>query len=264
MQTSSKHSSNLVPTSADDIFWRTDSEGDLRAYWSEEEDAEPAIWAPQPGSQMAFLTCPVFEVLYAGTRGPGKTDALLMDFLQHVGQGYGADWRGILFRRTFPELKDVIDKSEKWFPQIFPQAKYNKSEHMWTFPDGEKLIFAFLEKDADYWKYHGHQYPWLAFEELTNWPDDKLFKKMFSTCRSTRKGMPRKVRATCNPHGVGHNWVKKRYGLPTPPGEFFTDLIVTKAKFKDADGVEREQSLERIAIHGTVHENKILLTNDPD
>ena len=43
------------------------------------------IWAPQPGSQALFLSCPVFECLYEGTRGPGKTDALLMDFAQFVG-----------------------------------------------------------------------------------------------------------------------------------------------------------------------------------
>jgi len=34
------------------------------------------IWAPLPGSQTLFLTCPVYEVLLEGTRG-GKTDTLL-------------------------------------------------------------------------------------------------------------------------------------------------------------------------------------------
>lgn len=247
--------SDLISGSIETV-WRIDEDGDLRAYPSNDLDT-PAIWAPQPGSQEAFLSCPVFEVLYSGTRGPGKTDALLMDFCQHVGQGFGSDWRGILFRRTFPELKDVVDKSEKWFPQIFPQATYNKSDHMWTFPDGEKLIFGFLEREADYWKYHGHQYPWLAFEELTNWPDDKLFRKMFSTCRSTNKKLPRKVRATCNPHGVGHNWVKRRYGLPVPNGQCFTELVIEE----DEKGNTQPP---RIAIHGTVHENKILLNADPD
>lgn len=55
-------------------------------------------WAPHPGSQTLFLSSPVYETLYEGTRGPGKTDALLMDYAQHVGQGFGENWRGILFR----------------------------------------------------------------------------------------------------------------------------------------------------------------------
>ena len=40
--------------------------------------ATPGVaWAPQPGSQTLFVTSPVFETLYEGTRGPGKTNALL-------------------------------------------------------------------------------------------------------------------------------------------------------------------------------------------
>ena len=53
-------------------------------------EAPRIIWAPQPGSQEVFLACPVFEALYDGTRGPGKTDALLMDFAQDVGKGLPA------------------------------------------------------------------------------------------------------------------------------------------------------------------------------
>lgn len=124
-----------------------------------------------------------------------------MDFVQHVGTGLGEDWRGILFRRTFPELKDVIAKANKWFPQIFPTAKYNKAEHVWTFQDGEQLIFGFVEREEDYWKYHGFSFPWIGWEELTNWPTDSLFKRMMSTNRSSNKRVPRKIRATCNPHG---------------------------------------------------------------
>jgi len=62
--------------------------------------ASGVAWSPQPGSQTFFVTSPIFETLYEGTRGPGKTNALLMDFCQHVGQGFGAAWRGVLFRRS--------------------------------------------------------------------------------------------------------------------------------------------------------------------
>jgi len=233
------------------IVWKLDEDGNLRAYHKSNLN-KPVIWAPQPGSQEAFLSCPLAECLYAGTRGPGKTDALIMDFAQHVGQGLGEDWRGILFRRTFPELKDVIAKANKWFPQIFPTAKYNKADHTWTFQDGEQLIFGFMEKEDDYWKYHGHAYPWIGWEELTNWPTDELFKRMFSTNRSTNTKVPRKIRATCNPHGVGHNWVKLRYGLPVLPGQITTPIKKTPGE------------PDRVAIHGTIHENKILLHANPD
>lgn len=120
--------------------------------------ATRAVWMPQEGSQESFLAVyhVAFEVLYAGTRGGGKTDSLLMDFYQHVGQGYGAEWRGVLFRRSYPELVDVINKSKKWFRQLCPKAKYNKVDHTWTFPDGEQLLLRHMSTPDDYWSYHGH------------------------------------------------------------------------------------------------------------
>lgn len=114
-------------------------------------DGVRVVWAPQEGSQVDVLQCPMFEVLYHGTRGPGKTDALLMSFAQHVDKGYGASWRGIIFRRTYPELADVVAKSEKWFRQIFPEAKFNRAPRMaWEWPTGESLLFRHMLRPADY------------------------------------------------------------------------------------------------------------------
>jgi hypothetical protein len=208
---------------------------------------KPKIWAPQAGSQVLFLSCPVFECLYEGTRGPGKTDALLADFCQHVGRGYGAAWRGILFRATYPQLSDVVAKSKAWFRAWFPGAKFNESDYVWTFPDGEQLLLRHMAKPADYDNYHGHAYPWIGWEELTNWATGDCFKLMMSCCRSTVAGMPRKVRATTNPYGKGHNWVKKRYRLPQMRGKV----------------IRTEGEPDRIALHGNLVENRILLDADP-
>lgn len=216
-------------------------------------DTVERVWVPQAGSQELFLSCPIFEVLYEGTRGPGKTDALLMDFLQHVGQGFGPDWRGILFRRSHPELADVIAKTQKWFPRIFPRAVFNKVEKTWTFPDGEQLLLRHIKTVDDYWAYHGHAYPWIGWEELTNWADDGAYRKMMSCSRSTNPRMPRKYRATCNPYGVGHNWVKRRFRLMSHRGIVIRDS-------RDSDG---ELEPPRVALHGNIHENQVLLQADP-
>ncbi len=160
------------------------------------------IWRPMPGSQEAFLAShPIFEVLFEGTRGGGKTDCLLMSFGMHVGKGFGSGWKGILFRQTYKQLTDVITKTKKWFPQIWPDAKFNHSEHVWTWPSGEQLLLRQFQKADDYWNYHGHEYPWIGWEELCNWATDEGYKRMMSCCRSSTKGMPRMVRATTNPYG---------------------------------------------------------------
>lgn len=211
-------------------------------------------WAPQDGSQHAFLSCPIFEVLYEGTRGPGKTDALLMDYGQHVGAGFGAAWKGILFRQTYPQLQDVIAKSKKWFWTIWPAAKYNEAFHQWSWPTGEMLFLRQFDKPDDYWNYHGHEYPFVGWEELCNWPTDEGFKRMMSTIRSSTPGVPKKVRSTTNPYGPGHNWVKFRYRLPA-----WRSVVID-------DSRDEEGRLEppRIAIHSSIHENKILMAADPD
>jgi hypothetical protein len=226
-----------------------------------------ADWAPQEGSQVEFLMCPTYEVLYEGTRGPGKTDALLMDFVQHVGpartvdgvqqSGFGENWRGVLFRRTYPELRDVIDKSLVWFKRFVPGATYNHGEHYWTWPTGERLFFRHFSRESDYWSYHGHAYPWLGWEELTTWPDDHGYRKMQSTNRGTVRGMPRKLRSTTNPYGVGHNWVKLRWRLPLLDQQIAGPLIM------DSRDQEGELEPPRRAIHGELSENKILLDADP-
>lgn len=233
------------------IEWRVTPEG-LKPYFQRivGGDWEEAAWAPQEGSQVAFLhATPIFEVLYEGTRGPGKTDCLLMDFLQHVGKGYGQEWRGILFRKTYKQLSDVVIKSHKLFKTAYPGAVFNKSDYTWTFPTGEVLFLRYMDNPEDYWNYHGHSFAWIAWEELTNWKDDKCYKVMMSCCRSTKVNMPRCYRATANPYGVGHNWVKSRFQLPQMRGK-----------------VIRGQAGEppRVAVHGRLNENKVLLHADPD
>jgi len=211
-------------------------------------------WAPQDGSQVEFLSCPIFECLYEGTRGPGKTDALLMAFYMEVGKGWGSEWRGIIFRRTFPELRDLIEKSQKWFKKMCPAARYNASEHCWTFPDGEKLFLAHYLQESDYWKYHGHAYPFIAWEELCTWPDDSGYRRMMSCCRSSKPGIPKRYRATANPYGPGHNWVKARFQLP----------ITAPQNGNMVGRVIRDEEGNRVAIHGELRENKVLLYAQPD
>lgn len=208
------------------------------------------VWQSQPGSQLLFLTCPVFECLYEGTRGPGKTDTLLMDFAQHVGKGYGSDWKGILFRREYKELADVEKKSKKWFHEVFPNAKFlaSQSEYKWRWPDGEELLFRHAKKEDDYWDYHGHEYPWIGWEELTLWPDESLYDTMKSVCRSSNPDVPRKYRATANPWGKGHHWVKQRFIDPAPGGTIMLD----------------EQGRQRVRITGYIFENKYLIENDKE
>lgn len=219
-----------------------------RVYYPNGKREEP-LWMPLPGSQFVFLQCPIFEALYEGTRGPGKTLTLIMDFAKEVGKGYGSTWRGILFRRTFGDLDDVVKKIEEWFPQLYPGFQFlkSKAEYAAVWPTGERLLLRHMKDETDYPEYHGHEYPWIGWEELTQWATDKAYKLMMSCCRATKPGLPCRVRATTNPYGVGHNWVKKRFQLPQMRGRV----------------IRRPGELPRVAIHGTLSENFLLLHSQP-
>lgn len=230
------------------IEWRRTEQG-LVPYVGDEE----VVWAPQAGAQQAFLACPLFEVLLEGNRGGGKTDALLMDFGQHVGQGYGQQWRGILFRQTFPQLQDVVAKTKQWFPRVWPLAEFNEAKYSWRWPAGETLRFSYMDREDDYWNYHGHAYPWIGWEELTTWADDRCYSIMKACCRSPRVGMPRKYRSNTNPYGPGQHWVKARFKLPVPHGKLIGPTIR-----------DRPEAPPRVAIRSSLAENLVLLAAEPD
>lgn len=188
-----------------------------------------------------------------------NTDALIMSFCKHVGKGYGQYWQGILFRQTYKQLQDVVKKTKKWIPRMFPGAQFNEGKMHWTFPEGEVLRLAHMRVPSDYDNYHGHEYPWIGFEELSTWSTDQCYTRMFSCCRSSGPlDMPRIIRSTTNPYGPGFTWVKRRFQLPQ------MNFKIWKAQETNPDTGRVTMSKPRLAIQSRLSENKILLASDPD
>ena len=217
------------------------------------------VWAPQKGSQAAFLESQETEVLFAGTRaGCGKTDALLMSFAMDVGKGWGPSLKGIILRQSHPMLKEVIAKSKRWFPRLWPKAFYNEIKYRWEFPDGETLVFDHLADQTDFRRYLGMEFTFIGFEELITWPDLTVYSLMFSCLRSSVPGIPRKIRSTTNPWGPSHNEIKDRFRISDrKSGDILGPLI------DDARDEQGHKLPSRRAIFGHISENKILNKVDP-
>lgn len=209
------------------------------------------IWAPQPGPQHAFIKCPVFEVVYGGARGGGKTDAALGDFANHA-KRYADNAKGLFVRRTRVALEPTIERAKQLYRPLGADWQEQKSRFIW--PNGAILYFRYLDRDADADAYQGHDYTRVYVEELTQFPDPKPVDKLKATLRSAA-GVPTGFRATCNPGGPGHTWVKSKY---IDPGAW---KIVTE-KFKNPfDGSEVERS--RVFIPAKLSDNPKLLGVDP-
>lgn len=236
-------------------------------------------WEPNPGSQRLFLSCPIREVLNEGTRGSGKTEVLLIDYAQHCGSdnrtraerragvaqrsGFGEAWRGILFRRTYPQLADVVAKSRRWFKLIFGDAaKFNSADYVWTWRTGEQLFLRHFGRSEDYWNYHGHEYPFVGFEELTAWSTLDCYESMLACNRSSDPRVPRKYRSTTNPFGAGHAAVKRYFIDPAPAGHVICEEREIPAIEND-QLIRKKVLAKRVRIHSSYIENPKLLVNDP-
>lgn len=151
------------------------------------------------------------EVLFEGPRGTGKTTRLFQDFVEHVGQGWGSAWRGVLFRRKYPELLDFR------FGDFGPKnsgAVFNELTMQWEWPTGETLVVRALPDKAAYDAIHGRAFTWIGFDVLTEWESPIPYFLAGSLLRSSVKGIPLLRRAATDPFGPGHGWVKSRFHLP--------------------------------------------------
>ena len=170
----------------------------------EEAATEYAIgWEPQPGPQTALLACPVFEVFFGGARGGGKTDGMLGEWASHADL-HGKNAVGLMVRRERVQLLETIERSRQIYGPI--GARYNDQDKMWRWPNGARLRFAYLERDADADAFQGHSYTRVYVEELGTFPSASLVLRLMATLRSG-EGVPCGFRATGNPGGPGHQWV---------------------------------------------------------
>jgi hypothetical protein len=213
---------------------------------------ETLKFEPQDGPQTLLVHLPpdIREAVLGGARGGGKTYGMLLDWWDHAAT-YGKHASGVFFRRTAKQLEQVKELTFRIFPGLGAVWVERDAAWLWvTGPaKGARLKFRHLWDDAAAANYMGHAYTWLCFEELTNWPTSGPIDKLRATLRSAY-GVLTQFRATCNPGGPGHNWVKARYITPAPAGH---------TPIKDP-----KSGRLRVYIPARLEQNPALFLNDPD
>lgn len=199
---------------------------------------------------------PEYEALYGGAAGGGKSDALVMEALRQV---HIPHYKALILRKTYPQLTELIEKTLNYYRRAFPGAKFNETKHTWVFPSGAKIVFGAMQYTKDRTNYQGKAYDFIGFDELTHFQWDE-YSYMFSRNRPNGPGTRCYIRATANPGGVGHGWVKERFITAGPPMK----PIISEMKIRFPDGHEELKKRSRICVRASVFDNKKLLENEPE
>lgn len=202
-----------------------------------------------PGKQEYFCSLPdtIFEALYGGAKGGGKSHALrLLPVLR--------EWfkiptfHGIILRRTYPELeKHQIIEAKKIYPLF--GGKFNDQKHRCTFPSGAIVDFGSAENESDIRNYDSGEYHYIAFDELTSFTEFQ-YRYMLGMCRSSDIRLPHIVRSGSNPGGIGHGWVRDRFVEPYKEGGKIL--------------IDKNSGMKRIFIQAFATDNPVLLQATPE
>lgn len=152
------------------------------------------------------------EILYGGSAGGGKSDALLMAALQYADiPGYAA----LLLRRTYADLSlpgAIMSRSLEWLSGT--DARWHEKEKTWLFPSGATLSFGYLDSPRDHFRYQGSEFQFVGFDEVTQFKETQYLYLHSRLRRLAGSDIPIRMRAASNPGDIGHEWVKSRFITP--------------------------------------------------
>lgn len=140
--------------------------------------------------------------IYGGAAGGGKTYALLLEPLRHIGN---SEFGCVAFRKTSNQITaegGLWDTSYLIYPQCGGEPR-KTPPHSWTFPSGMKITFAHIQLEKNVLDWQGTQIPLIMFDELTHFSKSRFFY-MLSRNRSG-SGVKGYIRASCNPDAS--SWV---------------------------------------------------------
>lgn len=213
------------------------------------------LFQPDPGPQTQFMQWDGRYALVGGAAFGGKSELMRWDPWKQIevetervrrGEIKSSTGRAIFFRRTMPELREVMDRCRADFKLIDPGAEWHEQTKTWTMSCGYKYMFGQMEEEKDWTKYQGFQFTWVGFDELTSFTEEQ-YDKLDVWLRSKDPVLKTmlSMRASTNPIGPGLEWVRARFVEIAPPG---TPVTVRVKVTINEDGQKAKKTVERRQI----------------
>lgn len=158
-------------------------------------------WQPATAAQKAALDSEADILFFGGSAGSLKTETMLMDAVQEYGN---PNLRGIIFRSSFAEMTDLLDKTRRLYTPL-GGTFCGPPKYRWTFPSGATIRFAYMRNDDDVWKYLGPRYSFIGFDESTL-HTEKQVRNILGRLSSTDRQLRLRMRLTSNPGNIGAAW----------------------------------------------------------
>jgi hypothetical protein len=163
-------------------------------------------WMPATAAQRAALDSEADILLFGGSAGSLKTETMLMDAVQEY---ENPNLRAIIFRSSFTEMTDIIDKTRRLYSPL-GGVFVGPPRYTWTFPSGATIRFAYMKTDDDVWKYLGPRYSFIGFDESTLHTERQV-RNILGRLSSTDSDLRLRMRLTSNPGNVGAAWHQKLF-----------------------------------------------------
>lgn len=198
-----------------------------------------SLGLPPNPKQLEFFKARARHIAYGGARGGGKSWGMRTKFIMLAVKYPGIQI--LLLRRTMPQLRENhIIPMLKTLRGI---ARYRVQDKVFEFYNGSRIVCGYCAAEVDALNYQGQAYDIIGMEEATQFTEQQMLW-IVSSNRPSGPGYPTRMYYTCNPGGVGHQWVKRL--------------------FIDRDYQQSERPEDYVFIAAKVDDNYVLMQRDPD